>query len=55
MVAGGQRHETRTIPEAAYIRSASVRMPAQTDIVATETPTPILYVMTNSTFDEAIG
>ena len=54
VVAGGQRHETPEAPEAAYIRPALVRMPAQTDIVATETFAPILYVMSYSSFDEAI-
>ncbi len=54
VVAGGQRHETPVAPEAAYIRPALVRMPAQTDIVATETFAPILYVMSYSSFDEAI-
>ena len=54
VVAGGQRHDAPDSPEAAYVRPALVRMPAQTDIVATETFAPILYVMSYSTFDEAI-
>ncbi|MFZ9628827.1 MAG: aldehyde dehydrogenase family protein, partial [Ilumatobacteraceae bacterium] len=42
-------------PEAAYVQPAIVRMPAQTEIVRTETFAPLLYVLGYDTFDEAIA
>ena len=54
VVAGGQRHDSPDSPDSAYVRPALVRMPAQTNIVATETFAPILYVMSYSSFEEAI-
>jgi aldehyde dehydrogenase (NAD+) len=55
IIAGSQRHATPDAPQAAYVRPALVRMTQQTAIVATETFAPILYVMSYSTFDQAIS
>ena len=52
---GGERVLADDAPDAAYVRPAIVSMPAQTDIVATETFAPILYVMAYDDFDEAIA
>ena len=52
---GGERLFGDEARDAAYARPALVTMPAQTDIVATETFAPILYVMTYDDFDEAIA
>ncbi len=53
-VTGGDRlHEGH--PGAYYVAPAVVRMPAQTEIVATETFAPILYVLTYNDLDEAIA
>ena len=52
---GGERVLSDEAPDAAYVRPALVSMPAQTDIVATETFAPILYVMAYDEFDEAIA
>jgi aldehyde dehydrogenase (NAD+) len=41
-------------PDAAYVHPTIVTMPKQTDIVATETFAPLLYVLTYGDFDEAI-
>ncbi|HLS13923.1 MAG TPA: aldehyde dehydrogenase family protein, partial [Beutenbergiaceae bacterium] len=52
LVTGGQR-----VPgpgEGVYVQPAIVDMPAQTEIVRTETFAPLLYVMTYTDFDEAI-
>ena len=38
-----------------YVRPAVVRMPAQSEVVHRETFAPILYVLTYSTFDEALA
>ncbi len=51
---GGDRLMADEAPEAAYVRPTIVTMPAQTDIVATETFAPLLYVMGYDEFDEAI-
>ncbi len=53
VVAGGERIDVGR-DDAYYVRPALVRMPAQTDIVRKETFAPILYIMTYSTFDEAV-
>jgi aldehyde dehydrogenase (NAD+) len=42
-------------PEAAYVEPTIVRMPAQTDIVRTETFAPLLYVMTYTELGHAIA
>jgi aldehyde dehydrogenase (NAD+) len=52
---GGERLFADDAPDAAYVRPAIVTMPAQTQIVATETFAPILYVMAYDDFDEAIA
>ncbi len=46
VVVGGQRVLTDEAPDAYYVRPALVCMPAQTDIVRSETFAPILYVLT---------
>ncbi|WP_420114486.1 aldehyde dehydrogenase family protein [Pseudactinotalea sp.] len=38
-----------------YVRPAIIDMPAQTDIVKAETFAPLLYVLTYSTFEEAVA
>jgi aldehyde dehydrogenase (NAD+) len=54
VVVGGERMFADEAPDAAYVRPALVSMPTQTDIVATETFAPALYVMAYDSFDEAI-
>jgi aldehyde dehydrogenase (NAD+) len=53
-VIGGERHELGD-ESAYYVAPAVVRMPAQTEVVHTETFAPILYVLTYETLDEAIA
>ena len=53
VLVGGARREST--PDSFYVEPAIVRMPRQTEIVKTETFAPILYVLTYSTFDEAIA
>ena len=53
-VVGGERHDAGH-PSAYYVAPAVVRMPAQTDIVHTETFAPILYVLAYDNLDEAIA
>lgn len=52
-VIGGERHDVGD-EGAFYVTPAVVRMPAQSDVVHTETFAPILYVLTYDTLDEAI-
>ncbi len=54
LVVGGERVLADESPDAAYIRPAIVTMPAQTNIVATETFAPLLYVLRYDDFDHAI-
>jgi aldehyde dehydrogenase (NAD+) len=54
VVAGGERVD-QGHAEAYYVRPAIVRMPDQAEVVHRETFAPILYVLTYSTFDEAIA
>jgi aldehyde dehydrogenase (NAD+) len=54
VVAGGERVDTGD-PEAYYARPALVRMPGQTGLVRRETFAPILYVLTYSTFADAVA
>jgi len=54
-VSGGERALTREFPEAWYAVPALVRMPAQTEVVKTETFAPILYTLKYTTLDEAIA
>ncbi|GAU70402.1 piperideine-6-carboxylate dehydrogenase [Streptomyces sp. NBRC 110611] len=55
LLTGGDRRLRESAPEAAYVRPAVVRMPAQTAVVREETFAPILYVLTYRTLDEAIA
>ncbi|MEE1755382.1 L-piperidine-6-carboxylate dehydrogenase [Streptomyces sp. SP18CS02] len=55
VLVGGERVLAEAAPEAAYVRPAVVRMPAQSDVVRRETFAPILYVLTYRTLDEAIA
>jgi aldehyde dehydrogenase (NAD+) len=53
LIIGGERLVPEH-PDAAYVRPAIMSMPAQTEIVATETFAPILYVMAYDDLHEAI-
>lgn len=53
VLVGGNRRDVEG--DGYYVEPALVRMPAQTDIVRTETFAPILYVLTYSELDEAIA
>lgn len=53
-VTGGERVLEDTYPNAYYVRPAIVDMPAQDDVVKSETFAPILYVMSYSDFQTAI-
>jgi aldehyde dehydrogenase (NAD+) len=55
LIAGGQRVLADEARQAYYVQPAIVRMPAQTDVVRSETFAPILYVLTYDSFDEAIA
>ncbi len=55
VVVGGERVLADRWPDASYAAPALVRMPAQTDIVRTETFAPILYVLTYSEPEDAIA
>ncbi|MGZ4678820.1 MAG: L-piperidine-6-carboxylate dehydrogenase [Ilumatobacteraceae bacterium] len=52
---GGERLLADEAPDAAYVRPVIVTMPQQTDIVATETFAPLLYVLAYDDFDEALA
>jgi aldehyde dehydrogenase (NAD+) len=52
-VFGGERHDIGDTSY--YVAPAVVRMPAQTEVVHTETFAPILYVLTYDELDEAIA
>ncbi|MDO8364043.1 MAG: aldehyde dehydrogenase family protein, partial [Actinomycetota bacterium] len=54
VIVGGERHLADEAPGAAYVRPAIVGMPAQTEIVATETFAPVLYVMAYDEFEQAV-
>ena len=53
-VFGGERHELGD-ESAYYVAPAVVRMPAQTEVVHSETFAPILYVLTYDDLDDAIA
>ncbi len=55
LVAGGRRRDTAEHPNAHYAEPAIVRMPAQTEIVRSETFAPILYVLTYRDFADAVA
>jgi aldehyde dehydrogenase (NAD+) len=54
LIVGGARVLDDEAGDAYYVQPAIVRMPAQTDVVRTETFAPILYVLTYDDFDEAL-
>ena len=54
-VTGGERQLAERYPNAWYVTPAIVEMPAQTEIVETETFAPILYVMGYAGIDQAIA
>jgi aldehyde dehydrogenase (NAD+) len=51
----GERLLATTYPQAYYVTPALVQLPAQVEIVHTETFAPILYIMPYTTLDEAIA
>ncbi len=53
-VFGGERHDVGD-ESAYYVAPAVVRMPAQTEVVHSETFAPILYVLTYDEIDDAIA
>jgi aldehyde dehydrogenase (NAD+) len=55
LVVGGERQLADEAADAFYIAPAMVTMPAQTDIVRTETFGPLLYVLRYDELDEAIS
>ena len=55
LLVGGERVLADAAPDAYYASPAIVSMPAQSDIVRTETFGPLLYVMTYDDIDEAIA
>ena len=55
LVVGGERQLAEEAADAYYLSPALVTMPAQTDIVRTETFGPLLYVLRYSDLDEAIA
>ena len=55
VVVGGERVLASEAPDAFYVQPAIVEMPAQTEIVRTETFGPLLYVLGYDDFDEAIA
>ena len=55
LVVGGGRVLAGDAPEARYVEPAIVTMPAQTDIVRTETFGPLLHVLRYHDIDEAVA
>jgi aldehyde dehydrogenase (NAD+) len=58
LIVGGERvpvGEGEDTDQAFYVQPAIVKMPGQTAIVKAETFSPILYVLTYDTFDEAVA
>ena len=55
VVTGGERVRADEAPEACYLSPALVAMPAQTDLVRTETFGPLLYALAYDDLDEAIA
>ena len=53
-VTGGERLLADVYPDGHYVRPAIVEMPAQTEVVCTETFAPILYVMKYDSFEAAL-
>ncbi len=55
VVSGGERVLEDQYPDGYYVRPAIVEMPAQNDVVRTETFAPILYAMKYSDFADALA
>jgi aldehyde dehydrogenase (NAD+) len=55
VVAGGERELAAAAEDAYYVRPAIVRMPAQAEVMHTETFAPILYVLSYDSLEEAIA
>ncbi len=55
LVVGGERQLADEAADAYYVSPALMTMPAQTDIVRTETFGPLLYVLRYTDLDEAIA
>jgi aldehyde dehydrogenase (NAD+) len=55
LVVGGERQLAAEATDAFYVSPALVTMPAQTDIVRTETFGPLLYVLRYGDLDEALA
>jgi aldehyde dehydrogenase (NAD+) len=55
LIVGGERVLADDATEAFYVQPAIVKMPAQTEIVKAETFSPVLYVLTYDTFEEALA
>jgi aldehyde dehydrogenase (NAD+) len=55
IVVGGERVLRDQYPQAFYVQSAIVEMPAQTEVVCEETFAPILHVMRYRRLDDAIA
>ena len=55
LIAGGERVEIEGADGAFYVQPAIVRMPAQTQVVKSETFAPILYVLSYDEFDSGSG
>ena len=55
LVVGGERQLADEASDAYYVAPALVTMPAQTDIVRTETFGPLLYVLRYTDLDEAVA
>ena len=55
LIAGGRRVLADEAGDAYYVQPALVRMPAQSDIVRSETFAPIVYVLTYDDFEEALA
>ncbi len=55
LVVGGERQLADEASDAYYVSPALMTMPAQTDIVRTETFGPLLYVLRYTELDEAIA
>jgi aldehyde dehydrogenase (NAD+) len=55
VVVGGDRVLADDAPDARYVTPALLTMPAQTEIVRTETFGPLLYVLAYDDFDEAVA
>ena len=54
-VVGGERVDIETMDAGYYVKPAIIEMPAQSDIVKTETFAPILYILRYENLDEAIA